>query len=266
LRFGKLLLAGVLASLSLLDPAGAQDSSLKVGTPSDAVAALVQSLAPAFRKETGIAVTASRFKTEEGFSASELDSLLVPERIAAGIDTPQGSRTEPVFRTDSVLLGTRGERARVRGLRDIEKAFRWIAGARGTFVSSSPSLGLRALEVSLWDRVGVDVRTRLTWYVEAKGDETDVLNRASQLGAYVLVERPTFAAARDRRGLDVLVADDPILQSTYVSVVLDPKNESARLWQEWLKSPTGTAGIARFHINGVEVFRPLESSTERASG
>ena len=67
----------------------------------------------------------------------------------------------------------------------------WI----GSPAESSPSLGLRALEVSLWDSVGVDVRTRLTWYVEASGDEKDVLNRARQLGAYVLVERATFAAA-----------------------------------------------------------------------
>ncbi|WP_046868901.1 hypothetical protein [Microvirga massiliensis] len=266
MRFGKLLLAGALASLALLGPAGAQDLSLKVGTPSDAVAALVRSLAPAFRKETGIAVTTSRIETEDDISTGELDTLLVPERIVARIDSLPSSQTEPVFVTDSVLLGTRGERARVRGLRDIEKAFRWIAGARGTFVSSSPSLGLRALEVSLWDRVGVDVRTRLTWYVEASGDEKDVFNRASQLGAYVLVERATFAAAHDRRGLDILVADDPILQSTYVSILLDPKNESARLWQEWLKSPAGTAGITQFRINGIEVFRPLEGSAERASG
>ena len=266
MNFAKLLLAGILASLTLLAPAGAQEPSLTVGTPSSAVMALVQSLAPEFQKDTGIAVTASRVKAEGGFSASGLDSLLLPERIVAGIAALQGSRTEPVFRADSVLLGTRGERARVRGLRDIEKAFRWIAAARGTFVSSSPSLGLRALEVSLWDRVGVDVRTRLTWYVEATGDETDILNRASQLGAYVLVERATFAAAHDRRGLDILVADDPLLQSTYVSLLLDPKNERARAWQEWLKSPAGTAGVARFHINGTEVFRPLEGSTERASG
>jgi ABC-type tungstate transport system permease subunit len=60
----------------------------------------------------------------------------------------QGER-KPVFTGERILVGSRAERARVGGSRD-KAAFRAISLTRGTFVSSSPELGARELELSLW--------------------------------------------------------------------------------------------------------------------
>jgi tungstate transport system substrate-binding protein len=120
------------------------------------------------------------------------------------------------------------------------------------------------LELSLWARIGVDVRTRLTWYVEITGDEAAVLRKAGDLGGYALVERSTFIGVRDRRGLEILVAGDPLLQTFYSSVLLRPNADAARAWHEWLSLGSGRAAIDGFRLNGTEVFWSLGSDSKNA--
>jgi hypothetical protein len=42
---------------------------------------------------------------------------------------------------------------------------------------------VRELELALWDGIGVNVRERSAWYVEARGYEAGVLREAGLLGA-----------------------------------------------------------------------------------
>ena len=253
-----------LAALGMLtSPTAAQTRSVTIGIPSPALSALVDALAPAFLEQTGFRVKAVTLGAGTTLPA-ETDAALFPDRAIAQLSLRPGAKQRPVFRGDAILIGSRAERARVRGLRDIQTALRWIAAARGTYVASSPQLGLRDFELSLWARVGVDVRTRLTWYVEIAGDEAAVLRKAGDLGGYALVERSTFAGVRDRRGLEVLVAGDPLLQTTYSSVLLRPDEEAGRAWHEWLGSGPARAAIEGFRLNGTEVFWPLGSDTGKA--
>ena len=77
-------------------------------------------------------------------------------------------------------------------------------------------------------------------------------------------EGTTFAGVRDRRGLEVLVAGDPLLQTTYSSVLLRPDEEAGRAWHEWLGSGAARAAIEAFRLNGTEVFWPLGGDTAKA--
>jgi tungstate transport system substrate-binding protein len=150
--------------------------------------------------------------------------------------------------------------ARVRGLKDIRKALRWIASARGAYMSSSPALGTRELELTLWQSIGVNVQTRSTWYLEGRGDEASVLRQAGSMGAYVLVERMTWAAQENRRGLEVLVEGDPALRTDYVSYLVRETSQDARAWFEWLSSETARTVIASFSLNGMKVLTPAIGS------
>lgn len=235
------LVIGAAASLaSGIPPAGAQQGSVTVGAPG-ALARLVEHLAPAFSAQTGITLQVG---TEDTAAA-----LLVPQRLA-----PPGSGEAPFF-GDAILVGSRADRARVRGLRDMKAAFRWIASARALYVSSSGELGLRDLELKLWEEAGVNVRTRLSWYIEASGGEMSVLRRARELGAYVLVQRVTWLAEEDRRGLEIVAQGDPALRGGFVSVLRKPSREAAT-WHEWLSSDHGQAAVAGWTLNGTQVFSP----------
>jgi tungstate transport system substrate-binding protein len=253
------LLGALIALILLGGSARADERSAKVGVPTEPLFELVQALAPTFKEDTGIGVTAS--KVASGQQSTDLDAAIVPDAWTGEIGPPEAER-QPVFVGDRILIGSRAERARVRGYRDIKSAFRAIALARGTFVSSSPELGARQLELSLWDSLGVNVQSRLTWYVEVNGDEAAVLSGAGDLGAYLLVERATYAALRNKRGLELLVAGDPLLKTTYSSVLLRRESQTGRAWHDWLGTARGQAAIAAFRLNGMETFKPLQGALQ----
>ncbi len=249
-------IALLIAALVGTGPIKAQDRSITVGAPPGALADLLQALAPLFEAETGIAVKSKPAEAASAGPSAGVSAFLGPEQSPAGQPAPGGAERRVICFGEAVLLGSRADRARVRGLRDIKTAFRWISSARGLYVSSSPSLGLRELEFALWDSIGVNVRTRLTWYVDARGDEDGVFRQAANLGAYVLVERATFARQQDRRGLEVLVAGDPVLRTTYASHLIRIDSQEARAWHEWLSSDPARAAIAGWRPGGTQVFTP----------
>jgi len=250
------VLALVITTLFCLGQARAQERTIRVGVPAGPLVQLVQTLAPGFQTQTGIAVTATELNPTAPLSAARADAALVPGRLAERLQPTGQAPSRIIFFSDAILVGSRAEIARVRGLKDIRTALRWIAAARGTYLSSSGALGTRELELSLWQSIGVNVQTRSTWYLEGRGDEASVLRQAGSMGAYVLIERMTWAAQDNRRGLEVLVQGDPALRTTYTSALITGASEEAAAWHEWLSSEQAQAIIAGFSLGGVRVFTP----------
>ena len=254
LRFVLVILALALAPAAAAGP-------LTVAAPRGAFADLVTFLARAFEAQSGTPVSVVPVAGPELLQAARgrgAAAVLLPRRISPEAGAAEGGAQLPVFTSEVVLVGSRADRARVRGLQDMRKAARWIAGARALYVASSPQLGVRALEQSIWADVGVNVRARPTWYDEAEGDEAAVADKAAGLGAYVLIERATWAGMRDRRGLEVIAAGDPALQTTWVSVLIDPEAPEARAWQAWLASPAGRDAIGAVRLDGVAPLSPAD--------
>jgi tungstate transport system substrate-binding protein len=264
-----LLLTGVLTlDLTLAAAAAAPAEAsrpITVATPAGAAAELAALLAQRFQAQTGHDVKVLPQPTpdlprvaEEGRGG--VDALLVPDRIEPGLPTRPNARA-PVFTSDAVLVGSRTDKARVRGQRDIRTALRWIANARALTTASSPQLGLRGLELSLWDAIDVDVRSRTTWYEPGEDDENGTFARAAASGSYVLVERMTWAAQRDRRGLQLITAGDPVLVTSWSSLLLSAAGQSARAWHDWLTSEAGRRAIREVEINGIAPLTPVTGST-----
>lgn len=251
------LLAYALGALALtFGMPGLAAETITVAAPAGPPAELATALSQAFADEKGITVKIVAVPGAElarRAREARADALLAPERL--GIEPPATGERARVFSSDIVLLGTRAERARVRGLEDIRTALRWVANVRGPFVASSPELGVRRLEQALWGEIGVNVGARPVWYDEGPGSETTVVERAGGFGAYALVERATWAAMRDRRGLDVLVSGDPLLVTPWVSIVLRPGTPVAT-WHEWLRSETARRTIREFEVGGITPYAP----------
>ena len=80
------------------------------------------------------------------------------------------------------------------------------------------------------------------------------------MGAYVLIERMTWAAQENRRGLEVLVEGDLALRTAYVSYLVRETSPEARAWFDWLSSDPAQTLITSFSLNGVRVFTPATGS------
>jgi ABC-type tungstate transport system permease subunit len=252
----RIMLAWAAAAFLCHGHAGAQERTIRVGVPTGPLVQLVQALAPVFQARTGVAVTAAGIDPEAPLARVGADVALLPARVLARLQPTGPGPSRIVFFGDAVLVGSRAGKANVRGLKDIRTALRWIASARGMYMASSPSLGMRELELALWDSIGVNIRTRSTWYIEARGDEASVLRQAGGTGAYVLVERMTWAAQSNKRGLEVLVAGDPALRTSYTSSLVQGAPQEASAWHDWLSSEQAQAIIAGFSLDGVPVLAP----------
>lgn len=252
------LLAAVVAASLTTAPALAQ-RSLTVASPSKAVVELTAKLAPAFQAETGIEAKPLLAPAAD-LAAGNVSAgvVLEPDRFAKRPDAI------PVFRSEVVLVGLRGDRARVRGLRDLDKALRWISAARTPFVQSSEELGVRQLELDAWERIGVDVRARPRWYDTSRGGEESVAGLAADLGAYTMMEEASWAGLGNRRGVEVLVTGDPRLQTVWTSATLAPSREAAA-WQAWIVSDAAREAIGSFRHGGVSVFGGIDASGKAAA-
>ena len=88
------------------------------------------------------------------------------------------------------------------------------------------------------------------------------LNIAASTGAYVLADRGTWLAFKNRADLAVLVEGDTRLFNQYGVMVVNPakhlqtKVTGAQKFVDWVTSPAGQGVIAGYKINGEQLFFP----------
>jgi tungstate transport system substrate-binding protein len=88
------------------------------------------------------------------------------------------------------------------------------------------------------------------------------LNIASSSDAYVLADRGTWLAFKNRGTLAVLVEGDTRLFNQYGVIVVNPakhphtKTALAQAFSDWVVSPDGQAVIAAYKIGGEQLFFP----------
>ncbi len=88
------------------------------------------------------------------------------------------------------------------------------------------------------------------------------LNAASALGAYILADRGTWLAFKNRADLVILVQGDPSLFNPYGVMLVNPDRRSGvkakrgQAFIDWLVSPEGQQAIAGFKIGGEQLFFP----------
>jgi tungstate transport system substrate-binding protein len=100
------------------------------------------------------------------------------------------------------------------------------------------------------------------WYRETGAGMGAALNTASALGAYILADRGTWLAFRNRGDLAVLVQGDERLFNQYGVMLVSGrkhmhvKTRLARVFIDWLVSSEGQAAIAAYRIDGEQLFFP----------
>ena len=161
---------------------------------------------------------------------------------------------------DFVLVGPVADPARVRGL-DAVQALRQIRSRDAVFVSRGDRSGTHAAELRLWQLTDV-VPTPSASYRACGCGMGPALNMAASLDAYLLADRGTWLAFRNRGDLTILVEGDKTLFNQYGVMVVNParhphvKAAAAQRFADWVVSPAGQSVIASYKIGGEQLFFP----------
>jgi len=262
-----LLILAAVAALLATD-AMAQDKSIIVAsTTSTEDSGLFGYLLPIFKRKTGIDVKVVAQGTGQALDTArrgDADVVFVHARAAEEkfLADGFGVKRYPVMYNDFVLIGGQPDPAGVRGA-DILTALKRIRDKGAPFVSRGDRSGTHMAELSLWKEAGIDIAAATgPWYREIGQGMGAALNMASASDAYVLSDRGTWLAFRNRGHLAILVEGDKRLFNQYGVMLVNPArhpNVKADLGQrfiDWLTSPEGQAAIAAYKIDGRQLFFP----------
>ena len=266
---------GLGLSLAAALPPGearAAEAITVASTTSTEQSGLFGHLLPRFTEASGIAVRVVALGTGQALDVGrrgDADVVLVHDTAAeeAFVRDGAGVRRVPVMYNDFVVVGPKGDPAGASG-RDVAAAFRRIAEAKAPFVSRGDRSGTHAAELRVWREAGLDLgAVRGTWYREIGQGMGPALNAASATGAYLLADRGTWLAFKNRGDLAVLVAGDPRLFNPYGVILVNParhphvKAREGQAFIDWLVSPAGQQAIAGYRINGEPLFSPDAAGT-----
>jgi tungstate transport system substrate-binding protein len=267
---GALARAFFAALIVLIPPlAIAQDRFIVVAsTTSTEQSGLFSHLLPAFEKDTGIKVRVVAVGTGQALDIGrrgDADIVFVHDRAAEEkfMNEGEGVRRFPVMYNDFVLIGPKGDAAKIGGSKDVLDALRKIAAAQAPFVSRGDRSGTHAAELRYWQSAGIDLeKAKGPWYRDTGSGMGPALNTAASMNAYVLADRGTWLSFKNRGDLTILVEGDRRLFNQYGVMLVNPqkhpnvKKELGQAFVDWLISPRGQATIAAYKIDGEQLFFP----------
>lgn len=259
--------------------AAAQEKTIVMAsTTSTEQSGLFPFLLPEFRKARGIDVRVVAVGTGQALDIGrrgDADVLFVHDQaaeekfVAEGYGLPRRA----VMYNDFVLVGPASDPAGVQG-QDIVAALTKLGAANAAFVSRADKSGTHAAELRYWKSAGIDDPAAL----KAAGKPLDyracgcgmgpALNIAASGDAYVLADRGTWLAFKNRANLKILVEGDKRLFNQYGVIVVNPakhpqtKTALAQAFSDWVVSPEGQATIAAYKINGEQLFFPNAAASK----
>ncbi|OGA31293.1 MAG: tungsten ABC transporter substrate-binding protein [Betaproteobacteria bacterium RIFCSPLOWO2_02_FULL_68_150] len=259
----------VLAAGMVMLPVHAQQRYITVAsTTSTEQSGLFKHLLPIFENKTGIRVRVVALGTGQALDMGkrgDADVVFVHARpleekfVAAGF----GVKRFEVMYNDFVLIGPKSDPAKVAGGKDVLQAFREVKAAQAPFVSRGDKSGTHFAELEIWKMAGVDIaQDKGPWYRDTGQGMGPALNSAAGMNAYILADRGTWLAFKNRADLAIVVAGDTRLFNQYGVMLVNParhpsvKREMGQAFIDWLLSAEGQRAIAEYKIGGEQLFFP----------
>ena len=260
-----IVLLGQVATFSI-----AQSSAIVMAsTTSTEQSGLFVSLLPAFKKATGIDIKVVAVGTGQAIDMGrrgDADVLFVHDQAAEEKVVAEGFAIKrfAVMYNDFVLVGPVDDPAKIKG-KDIAEALKKLNAANANFVSRGDKSGTHAAELRYWKTAGIQTpsdKPAFSNYKACGCGMGPALNIASSSGAYVLADRGSWLAFKNRAALAVLVEGDARLFNQYGVMVVNPakhpqtKAVEAQKFVDWVTSSAGQSAIASYKISGEQLFFP----------
>jgi tungstate transport system substrate-binding protein len=237
-------------------------------TTSTEQSGLFKHMLPAFHKKTGIEVRVVALGTGQALDMArrgDADVVFVHAKSAEEkfIADGHGVKRLPVMYNDFVLVGPKSDPAKVAGGKDITEALKKIKTTSAPFVSRGDRSGTHMAEIALWKQSGVDIAAEKgSWYRDTGQGMGPALNTASSMNGYILTDRATWLAFKNRGDLKIVVDGDKRLFNQYGVILVNPekhthvKREMGQTFIDWIVSPDGQKNISDYKINGEQLFFP----------
>jgi tungstate transport system substrate-binding protein len=249
--------------------AQAQDRFITVAsTTSTEQSGLFGAILPVFQKKTGIQVRVVALGTGQALDLArrgDADVVFVHAKSAEEkfLAEGHGVKRHPVMYNDFVLIGPKNDPAKIAGGKDILAALKKIQAGQAAFVSRGDKSGTHMAELALWKAAGIALdQAKGPWYRDTGQGMGPALNTAASMNAYVLADRGTWLAFKNRGDLAVLVEGDKRLFNQYGVILVNPdkhptvKKDLGQPFIDWLVSPEGQKAIADYKIGGEQLFFP----------
>jgi tungstate transport system substrate-binding protein len=266
-RLMKRILCAGFAALAFAGAASAQERTITVAsTTSTEQSGLFGYLLPRFTAASGIGVKVVAVGTGQALDIGrrgDADVVFVHDKAAEEKFLAEGFGVKrfDVMYNDFVVIGPKADPAHIAGGNDVAEALRKIAEAKAAFVSRGDRSGTHEAELRLWKVAGVDLAaSKGDWYREIGQGMGAALNIASSANAYVISDRGTWLAFKNRGELAILTEGDRRLFNQYGVMLVNPARhaginaQDGQAFVDWLISPAGQNTIAGYKVGGEQLF------------
>ena len=257
--------AALVASVLLAaQPVSAQEFITVASTTSTEQSGLFKHLLPEIKEATNVEVRVVAVGTGQALDMArrgDADIVFVHDQPAEEKFVAEGFGVKrfPVMYNDFVVVGPKSDPAMAKG-KDVVAGLKKIAAAQAPFASRGDNSGTHAAELRYWKAAGIEPKG--AWYRETGSGMGPTLNTAAGMNAYALADRGTWLSFKNRGDLVILVEGDAKLFNQYGVMLVNPakhphvKKDAAQKVLDYLLSPQGQAAIARYRIDGEQLFFP----------
>ena len=264
-----LILCAQAATFSIAQTPPPSGSIVMASTTSTEQSGLFGYLLPAFKNASNLDVKVVAVGTGQAIDMGrrgDADVLFVHDQAAEEKVVAEGYAIKrfPVMYNDFVLIGPATDPAKVKG-KDIADALKKLSAANANVISRGDKSGTHAAELRYWKMAGMDTPADKPAFANYKACGCGMgpaLNMAASSGGYVLADRGTWLAFKNRADLTILVEGDARLFNQYGVMAVNPAKHpktnlaGAQKFIDWVISPAGQGVIAAYKINGEQLFFP----------
>ncbi len=248
--------------------ARAQYKQIVIATGSPFELGLVDALAKAFEQETGCIVRCIKTPTGPGLELGRngLTHITMGHHPSATkkfvADGYAAKRTDLMYNL-TIIVGPRGDPAKIGGLGDLLVAHKRIAAARAKYLSRADGGGMNILEMEIWKKLGLQPAGS-DWYLVRRKFMLESLLDADRGLEYHMLDSSTWALHQSKiKNLEVLVKGpkneyEMCLVSTEKHANLKYNSAYAEQFYEFLVSKRGQKLIADFGVKeyGEPIYYP----------
>jgi len=254
-------------SMILISSVYASPVHLKLATTTSTEnSGLLGVLLPPFEEKFGIKVDVIAVGTGQAIKLGEngdVDMILVHARAAEDkfIEEGYGVNRRDVMFNDFIILGPSNDPAEIRSESNVTLALKRISDRKVYFVSRGDDSGTHKKEKILWQNTKTSPEGE--WYMEIGQGMGATLQVANERQAYVLCDRGTFLAYKDKIDLIILSEGDPLLFNPYGIMAVNParyphvKYIEAMQLIAWVTSVEGQKIIGEYKKEGEILFHPM---------
>lgn len=193
------------------------------------------------------------------------DVLIVHSKTSEEIfvKSGYGIYRKDLMYNDFVIIGPENDPAKVKSSDNAFEAFKKIFNERAIFASRGDESGTHKAEIKIWNNLNMNTNDfNGGWYRELGLGMGATLNVAVQMDAYVLSDRATWLAFKNKRQHLILFEGDKSLFNQYGIIPVNPnkcpsvKTNLSKIFIDWMLSIEGQNYISSYKKNGQQLFFP----------